>query len=62
MSSSPAPEARDFAKLLAEARAGGGEALGQLWMSCRNYLLLVANQDLDADLRAELDDCQKLLQ
>jgi RNA polymerase sigma-70 factor (ECF subfamily) len=44
----------DFARLVAEARAGSAEALGQLWQQCRNYLLLVANQKLAADLQAKV--------
>jgi RNA polymerase sigma-70 factor (ECF subfamily) len=54
MSSTPALELSDFPRTLAEARAGAGEALGRLWMECRNYLLFVANQHLDADLRAKV--------
>jgi RNA polymerase sigma-70 factor (ECF subfamily) len=39
--------------LLAGARAGSREALGQLLESCRDYLLLIAGQELDVDLRAK---------
>jgi RNA polymerase sigma-70 factor (ECF subfamily) len=38
---------------LAAARAGSGEALGLILQSCRQYLLLVAGQELDADLHAK---------
>ncbi|MBI2825523.1 MAG: sigma-70 family RNA polymerase sigma factor [Planctomycetia bacterium] len=34
-----------------EARAGSSHALGRLLEGCRKYLLLVANQGLDSDLR-----------
>lgn len=36
------------------AHRGSREALGQLLATCRQYLLLVANQELDADLRGKL--------
>jgi RNA polymerase sigma-70 factor (ECF subfamily) len=38
-------------ELLRQARAGSAEALGRLLDGCRAYLLLIANQELDADLR-----------
>jgi RNA polymerase sigma-70 factor (ECF subfamily) len=38
---------------LADARAGSREALGQLLEECRGYLLLVAGQELAADLRVK---------
>jgi RNA polymerase sigma-70 factor (ECF subfamily) len=38
---------------LVQARAGSPEALGQLLQACRTYLLLIARQELDADLRAK---------
>ena len=47
-------EAADFAKLLAAARSGSGEALGRLLMTFRDYLLLAANRQLDAGLRSKL--------
>jgi RNA polymerase sigma-70 factor (ECF subfamily) len=40
---------------LAEARAGAREAFGNLWEDCRNYLLAVANKNLEADLRAKVN-------
>lgn len=43
----------ELARWLAGARAGSGEALGRLLQLCRNYLLLVANEQLDADLRGK---------
>jgi RNA polymerase sigma-70 factor (ECF subfamily) len=43
----------DAARWLAAARAGSGEALGQALQLCRNYLLLVAGQQLDRDLHAK---------
>jgi RNA polymerase sigma-70 factor (ECF subfamily) len=39
--------------LLRTARGGSPEALGQVLATCRNYLLLVANRKLEADLRAK---------
>jgi RNA polymerase sigma-70 factor (ECF subfamily) len=45
--------ARDASQYLAAARAGSREALGQALEICRGYLLRVANQGLDADLRAK---------
>jgi RNA polymerase sigma-70 factor, ECF subfamily len=38
---------------LAEARAGSREALGRAFDACRNYLLLIAEKNLDPDLRAK---------
>jgi RNA polymerase sigma-70 factor (ECF subfamily) len=38
-------------RLICDARAGSTAALGQLMEGCRRYLLLVANRDLDSDLR-----------
>jgi RNA polymerase sigma-70 factor (ECF subfamily) len=45
--------AEDAVRLLAAARAGSGEALGQALEACRDYLLLVADRELDAALRAK---------
>jgi RNA polymerase sigma-70 factor (ECF subfamily) len=45
--------ARDASQYLPAARAGSREALGQALELCRGYLLRVANQGLDADLRAK---------
>jgi RNA polymerase sigma-70 factor, ECF subfamily len=48
------PEPADeFAGWLSAARAGSSEALGRVLETCRNYLLLVAERDLDPDLRAK---------
>ncbi len=44
----------EFARVLGSARAGGPEELGSLLMECRNYLLLVADQRLGADLRGKV--------
>ena len=38
---------------LAAARAGSREALGQLLDACRGFLVLIARQELDSDLRAK---------
>jgi RNA polymerase sigma-70 factor (ECF subfamily) len=40
-------------QLLEAARAGSTEALGQVLEDCRHYLLLVANEGLESDLRAK---------
>src|SRR5262249_29616486 len=43
----------DAALRLAAARAGSPEALGQALQACRGYLLLLAQRELDPDLRAK---------
>lgn len=43
----------DSAHLLAAARGGSQEALGQVLNACRGFLLLVAEQELDPRLRAK---------
>jgi RNA polymerase sigma-70 factor (ECF subfamily) len=43
-----------FASLVAQARQGDKDALDQLIQQCRDYLLLIANQDLDTSLRSKL--------
>ena len=45
--------AGDFGRLLAEARTGSRQALGQILESCRNYLLLIAGKELTSDLQAK---------
>ncbi len=42
-----------MAQWLHAARAGSQDALGQAFQTCRNYLLLVADKQLDADLLAK---------
>ena len=42
---------REIGQLIAAARGGSASALGQLLEGCRKYLLLVANESLDSDLR-----------
>ena len=42
----------DFTPSLAAARAGSREALGRVLESCRGYLLLIAQQELDPALQA----------
>jgi RNA polymerase sigma-70 factor (ECF subfamily) len=44
---------RKFLESLARARAGEGEALGQLLVGFRGYLLKIAREELDADLQAK---------
>lgn len=36
------------------ARKGSREALGQLWQACRNYLLLVANEQLPPEVKGKV--------
>jgi RNA polymerase sigma-70 factor (ECF subfamily) len=43
----------EVAQRLAAARAGSREALGQALQACRGYLLLLAERELDPDLRAK---------
>jgi RNA polymerase sigma-70 factor (ECF subfamily) len=45
--------AGDMPNWLPAARAGSPEALGQALEACRNYLLLIADQELDQDVRAK---------
>ena len=45
--------AQGAARWLPAARAGSREALGQLLEACRAYLLLIAQRELDPDLRAK---------
>jgi RNA polymerase sigma-70 factor (ECF subfamily) len=42
-----------LARLLLAARAGSAEALGQALERCRDYLLLIANEEMDSDLQAK---------
>ena len=44
---------RAFGPWIRGARCGSAEAMGQALESCRAYLLLVANRELDDDLRAK---------
>jgi RNA polymerase sigma-70 factor (ECF subfamily) len=45
--------AQDADQLLAAARAGSSEALGQVLETCRRYLLLVAERQLNPQLRGK---------
>jgi RNA polymerase sigma-70 factor (ECF subfamily) len=40
--------------LMAEAREGSRESLGRMLEACRTYLMLVASEELQSDLRAKL--------
>jgi len=44
----------DFAKLILAAKGGSRQAIGELMDGCRDYLMLIANQDLDQGLRAKV--------
>jgi RNA polymerase sigma-70 factor (ECF subfamily) len=44
----------ELCRWLGQARAGSSEALGRLLEECRQYLLLIANEELPADLRAKV--------
>src|SRR5262245_49915002 len=46
----PQPPAR-WQQWMQAAQNGSGDALGELLQACRHYLLLVAEQNLDSDLR-----------
>jgi RNA polymerase sigma-70 factor (ECF subfamily) len=48
-----AERGRDVARWLPAARAGSSEALGQALEACRGYLLLIAEKELDPQLRAK---------
>ncbi len=48
-----AESAGDVARWLAEAQAGSREALGQVLETFRAYLLLIADRELDPELRAK---------
>lgn len=45
---------RSFGELVAAARAGEIAALSSLLEQCRDYLLLIANEDIDRGLQAKL--------
>ena len=47
-------ELTSFGPLLAQARRGDFEAIGQILEQCRDYLLLIANQDLDRGLQQKI--------
>lgn len=48
-----AEPAEDAALWLAQARAGSGEAVGQALEACRNYLLMIAEKELEPELRVK---------
>lgn len=50
----PRPSASRIEEWLGAVRAGSPSAAGQLLEACRGYLLLVANQELEAGLRGKM--------
>jgi RNA polymerase sigma-70 factor (ECF subfamily) len=46
-------EGHEVADWLTKARAGSADSLGQALEACRGYLLLIAQQEMDPDLRAK---------
>jgi RNA polymerase sigma-70 factor (ECF subfamily) len=46
--------ARDLQRRIDAARNGSGDALGLLLSACRDYLLFVANREVDGNLRAKI--------
>lgn len=50
----PASGDRSFAELVSAARTGESSALEALLEQCRDYLLLIANEDIDRNLQAKL--------
>jgi RNA polymerase sigma-70 factor, ECF subfamily len=44
-----------WSELLQSARQGDDSALNQIWQELRTYLLIIANQRLDAGLRGKMD-------
>ncbi len=53
-SPSVACDRQQVAEWISQAKDGSAEAIGQLIDACRNYLLLIANQELPLALRAKL--------
>src|SRR5262249_3376165 len=47
------PASRSAAQWLGSARTGAREALGRALEGCRDYLLMVANKELDPQLQAK---------
>jgi RNA polymerase sigma-70 factor (ECF subfamily) len=47
-------ERQSFSALMAKAQQGDREAVGELVDQCRNYLLLIANQEMDRDFQGKL--------
>jgi RNA polymerase sigma-70 factor (ECF subfamily) len=54
MTSKPNQRHRSAQALLLIARAGSSDAVGEILESCRTYLMLIANEELDRDLRAKV--------
>src|SRR4029077_18908049 len=65
-SSVPTFGGAELEEWLEAARAGSAEALGKVLEACRPYLLVIANEELDSDLKAKVgpsdvvqDSCAK---
>ncbi|MEM7315225.1 MAG: sigma-70 family RNA polymerase sigma factor, partial [Planctomycetota bacterium] len=54
MNSEPRDTSEQLVELIVRAREGSADAMGELVESCRPYLLLIANQELDRGLQAKL--------
>ncbi len=54
MSSKPARSSRSTGDLLKAAQSGSANAVGQLLETCRTYLALIAEEELDRELRRKV--------
>jgi RNA polymerase sigma-70 factor, ECF subfamily len=54
MGSKPGKSSRSFRAILEGAKAGSADAVGQVLETCRTYLVLIAKEELDRDLRAKI--------
>jgi RNA polymerase sigma-70 factor, ECF subfamily len=54
MRSEPARSSRSTRSLLKAAQTGSADAVGQLLETCRTYLALIAEEELDRDLRRKI--------
>jgi RNA polymerase sigma-70 factor (ECF subfamily) len=54
MNAPETPAEVDWVRRLEAARAGSSEAVGKLFEACRQYLILIANQEVDAPLAVKI--------